>query len=102
MHTTEQQINKLANMFKALSHPLRVELILIIIDEQLVSIPAFQHHLPHIDPFRLYSTLRCMHERQVIRKVQKGREIYYGLSEEAISAGVDTFFQAHESNAVGV
>lgn len=73
-------------MFKALAHPLRVELITIIIHEGLVSISTLQHHLPTIDPFRLYNNLRYMHEHQVIRKVQKAREIYCGLSEEAVAA----------------
>ena len=100
MNITEQKINQLADMFKALAHPLRVELITIIIDEQLVSIPDLQHQLPDIDPFRLYSNLRYMHERQVVKKLQKGREVYYGLSENAISAGLDTFFQARNRKPV--
>ncbi|MBC7569911.1 MAG: helix-turn-helix transcriptional regulator [Spirosoma sp.] len=89
--TTQQTINQLADMFKALSHPLSVQIITIIIEEQLTSISTLQEHLPDIDPFRLYSNLQYMNERQVVRKIQKGREIYYGLSEEAIATGLDTF-----------
>lgn len=93
MNTTKQQVNQLADMFRALAHPLRVELVKIILIERLASIPTFQHYLPTVDPFRLYGNLRYMHERQVVKKLRKGREIYYGLSEKALIAGLDTFFQ---------
>ena len=79
-------------MFKALSHPLRVQITAIIISEQLVSIPTLQHQLPDIDPFMLYSNLRYMHRQQVVSRLRKGREVYYGLSEEALAAGLGTFF----------
>lgn len=92
MDMSRPQLNQLADMFRALAHPLRVELITIIVQERLASIPTLQHHLPTVDPFRLYSNLRYMHERRVIRKVQKGREIYYGLSEEAVAAGLNALF----------
>ena len=94
MNTTQQQTNQLADMFKALSHPLRVRITTIIVSERLVSIPTLQHQLPDIDPFLLYSNLRYMHKRQVVKKLRKGREIYYGLSEEAIVARLDTLFTA--------
>ena len=83
-------------MFKALGHPLRVQITTIIISEQLVSIPTLQHQLPGIDPFLLYSNLRYMHKQQVVKKLRKGREIYYGLSEKAIVARLDTFFIAQK------
>lgn len=81
-------------MFKALSHPLRVQITTIIVSEQLVSIPTLQHQLPDIGPFVLYSNLRYMHKQQVVKKLRKGREIFYALSEEAIAARLDTFFSA--------
>ena len=79
-------------MFKVLGHPLRIQITKIIISERLASIPVLQHHLPDVDPFRLYSNLRSMHRGQVIRKLRKGREIYYGLSEQAIATRLDTLF----------
>jgi len=94
MMTTQQTTNQLADMFKALGHPLRVRITTIIVSEQLVSIPTLQDQLPDIEPFMLYSNLRYMHKQQVVRKLRKGREIFYALSDEAIEARLNTFFTA--------
>lgn len=94
MMTTQQTTNQLADIFKALGHPLRVRITTIIVSEQLVSIPTLQDQLPDIEPFMLYSNLRYMHKQQVVKKLRKGREIFYALSEEAIEARLNTFFSA--------
>lgn len=94
MTITQQATNQLADMFRALAHPLRVQITTIIISEQLVSMPTLQHQLPDVDPFMLYSNLRYMHKQQVVKKLRKGREVYYGLSETAVAARLDLFFTA--------
>ena len=92
MNRAGSQTTQLANLFKALAHPLRVQIATIIVSEHMVSIPALQRQLPGVDPFMLYSNLRYMHKQQVVDKLRKGREVYYALSEEAIVARLDTFF----------
>ncbi|UFH57149.1 hypothetical protein [Spirosoma sp. KNUC1025] len=97
MNDDQQQVNQLANLFKAIGHPLRIQIVRIIAKESLVSIPTLQNALPGIDQFFIYSNLRFMHKKHLLKKLRKGREIYYGLSEKAISAGFSTFFHEQYS-----
>ena len=90
----QQRVDQLADMFKAIGQPLRVQLLTILIKERLVSIPTLQECLPDVDQFLIYSNLRYMQKKHLLKKLRRGREIYYGLSETAISAGVDSFFQS--------
>ncbi|MBD2704572.1 helix-turn-helix transcriptional regulator [Spirosoma sp. BT702] len=93
MLSDQSTANQLADMLKAMGHPLRIQIMAIIIAEQFVSIPTLQQGLPDTDPFFLYRNLRYMEKKMLLRKRRKGREIYYGLSEMAIAAGFDLFFR---------
>lgn len=96
----QQELNQLATMLKVLGQPVRIQLVIIIVNEQFVSIPTFQAYLPDIDPFVMYTNLRYMHKKHLLKKIQKGRGVYYGLSVNAISAGFDTFFKERFSQHV--
>lgn len=85
--------DQLANMLKAVGHPLRIQLMSIVIQERMASIPTLQSYLADIDHFVLYSNLRFMQKKKLLKKLRKGREIYYSLSETAIREGMDTFFR---------
>ena len=89
----QQGVIQLADMLKAMGHPLRIQIITILVKERIVSIPTLQDYLPGVDQFLIYSNLRYMHKKHLVKKLRKGREIYFGLSEKAISAGFDTFFK---------
>ncbi|WP_461041097.1 ArsR/SmtB family transcription factor [Spirosoma harenae] len=86
-------MKQLANMLKAVGHPLRIQLVSIIAQERMVSISTLQQYLPDIDHFTLYSNLRFMHKKHIVRQRRKGREVYYALSELAIREGFDIFFR---------
>ncbi|WP_420149038.1 hypothetical protein [Spirosoma sp.] len=93
MATNQQLLSGLADMLKAVGHPLRIQIVAILTRERIVSIPTLQRYLGDVDPFFIYGTLRYMHKKSIVKKLRKGREIYYGLSDKAIVAGFDTFFQ---------
>lgn len=95
------QLAQLADMLKALGQPLRIQIMMIIVKERIVSIPTLQDNLPGIDQFLLYSNLRYMHKKQLVKKLRKGRDVYYGLSEKALSAEFDTFFQNRSGDKAG-
>lgn len=89
----QQGVDQLAAMLKAVGHPLRIQIIALLIQERLISIPTLQNYLPGFGQFVIYSNLQYMHKKQVVKKLRKGREVFYGLSEKAIAAGFDAFFQ---------
>ncbi|MVM32196.1 hypothetical protein GO755_19265 [Spirosoma sp. HMF4905] len=85
------EISRLASLMKAVGHPLRVQIVGILAQERLVSIPTLQNHLPSIDQFVLYSNLSFLHEKKILKKHRKGREIYYSLTDNMINDGIALF-----------
>ncbi|CAN5489908.1 hypothetical protein BH09BAC4_BH09BAC4_28330 [soil metagenome] len=90
----QEEISRLANLLKAVGHPLRVQIVSIIAHEQLASITTIQRYLPDIDQFVLYSNLRFLHEKTILKKLRKGRETYYSLTDPSISDGLNLFFHS--------
>ncbi|GAB3700899.1 hypothetical protein GCM10027592_28350 [Spirosoma flavus] len=93
MLNDQSTATKLADMLKAMGHPLRIQIMAVIVAERFVSIPTLQRELADTDPFFLYRNLRYMDKKMLLRKRRKGREIYYGLSDMAIAAGFESFFR---------
>ncbi len=96
----QTNISQLADQLKAIGHPLRVQLFLIIMAEKLVSIPTLQQYLSDIDRFIIYSHLRYMLKKQLVKKIRKGREIYYGPSDQLMMTGLVAFFQVKSGQLV--
>lgn len=90
----QEEISRLANLLKAVGHPLRVQIVSIIARERLASITTIQAYLPDIDQFVLYSNLRFLHEKAILKKLRKGRETYYSLTDRSISDGLNLFFRS--------
>ncbi|MVM32193.1 hypothetical protein GO755_19250 [Spirosoma sp. HMF4905] len=83
-----QAQERLASLLKVVGHPVRIQIVSILANKRQASLTMFQNYIPYIDKSALYFNLSFLHEKKILKKQRKGREIYYLLTDNTINEGI--------------
>ena len=75
-HQTEQT----AELLKLLAHPVRIQIVLLLTEQQSVNVSTLQR-LTNVDQSLVSQHLTKMKDRGILTSVKKGKEIYYSLKD---------------------